>query len=356
MTISGNKSENYFYYDFPEKYWIDHNFCWYLHDVILSIFEECMEDDYKMSLDIKEKGRASLSGLNDTNDVIGWLNSNGYSEEANLILKRKLFHAILADFISYIYESLETSMKGKTAIAYTLLRKPFKDNLFYLEWLLFNNEELLELLAENKLEYYEIGSLRKNKKTKMKRIITNAYNINEFQPILQNNKITSDFFYDVRYEYNKPFSLELMWNKANHLVTTAKPIRSVDFNNIFLKEKDYKVRWDYYYSKIPLLLFYSTGIVIKLYEELFETLPKNTKIYNNFFIITKWFSRIKDKAGKKYFLGLLSNGSLPLFCLNCKKVTAIDKDQIEEIQYQWAVNCDHCKQYISIAKYHFINI
>ena len=57
--------------------------------------------------------------------------------------------------------------------------------------------------------------------------------------------------YNLRYNYNSTYSLELMWNKANHLVTTAKPIRTKDFNNIFLTEEDFYNQIEYFYSKVP---------------------------------------------------------------------------------------------------------
>ncbi|ARC68654.1 MULTISPECIES: hypothetical protein [Bacillus subtilis group] len=345
------------YYDdghLPEKHLIDHNFCLYLHDVCLSIFDECMEDGYRMSYKIEENGRPSLKGLERTDDFFDWLRANGYEKEANLILKRKMFHAILADFLSYVLESLKASEKGKTAISFTLLRKPFKDNLFYLEWLATHGDELLSLVDTGKIEEYEVGRIRKFKKEKMMNILNEVMKKNEFKELL--HFPDDNYMYKLRYDYNAPFGLELMWNSANHLVTTARKIRTKDFNDIFLTEEDFKERWHYFYTKVPLLLLYSTGVVILVYEQLFEKIPLSTKTYNNIFLLVKWYSRVDNELGKKFIEDVLADTRIPLYCDNCEKEILINKDQAFKVQYDWGLECEHCKEIISISRYHFVEV
>ncbi|MFY3790285.1 hypothetical protein ACOQFO_00970 [Ureibacillus sp. MALMAid1270] len=343
------------YYDevhIPEKYIIKHNLCLYFHDVCVSIFHECLENDQLKGYKIEENGRTSLEGIEQAEDVIDWLRSNEYEVEASIVLKRKIFHSLLGDFLSFVLESLKASEKGKTAVSYTLLRKPFKDNLFYLEWICTYGDELLSLIDAGDIDKYEIGGIRKFQNKKMRKILLEAMNKNEFKKLL--NQLDDNYMYELRYDYNSPFGLELMWNKANHLVTTAKSIRTIDFNNIFLTEDDFINRWDYYYGKLPTLMLYSTGVVIKLYEELFEPIPYITKLYNNIFLETKWFSSIKEDVGKEYIEEILCDNEIPLYCDECEEVTNIDINRIKEIQYDWGIKCDHCNGYISLSKYQFI--
>ncbi|POO76804.1 hypothetical protein [Bacillus subtilis] len=345
------------YYDdghLPEQHLIDHNFCLYLHDVCLSIFEECMENGHRMSYTIKENGRVSLEGLEKTEDLFSWLRTNGYEKEANLILKRKMFHAILADFLSYVLESLKASEKGKTAISFTLLRKPFKDNLFYLEWLVANGDELLSFVDAGKIEEYEVGRIRKYKNEKIKKILNKVMKKNDFKELL--HFPDDNYLYKLRYDYNAPFGLELMWNKANHLVTTAKKIRTKDFNDIFLTEKDYEERWHYFYTKVPLLLLYSTGVVIRLYEQLFEEISSSTKFYNKIFLLIKWFSRVDNELGKQFIESIFEESEIPIYCDNCESQTLINKERAFKIPFDWGLECDHCKEFISISRYHFVDL
>ncbi|MDY0406596.1 hypothetical protein P5G51_015595 [Virgibacillus sp. 179-BFC.A HS] len=157
-----------------------------------------------MSYTIKENGRNSLDGLEKAEDVIEWLKKNGYEKEANVILKRKIFHAILADFLNFVLESLKASEKGKTSISYALLRKPFKDNLLYLEWLISDGNELLHLVESESTDEYEIGKIRRYKRWKLKSILQQAMDNNEFKDHL--HILDSKYMYELRYDYNAPLA------------------------------------------------------------------------------------------------------------------------------------------------------
>lgn len=345
------------YYDedeivLPKEFLNKHNLCIHLHDVCLTIFFECMEGNRLKGLQIEENGRKSLKEMGEGENAIDWLIKNDYKKEANILLKRSIFHSLVGDFLSFVLESLKASEKGKTAISYTLLRKPFKDNLFYLEWLNTNGDELLSLVESGSIEKYEVGMMRKKQNKKMRNILIDSYNKNEYKSYLMFEK---NLMYQLRYDYNAPFSLELMWNKANHLVTTARTIRTVDFNNLFLTEEDYYERWDYYYSKLPHLLLYSMGVIINLYEELFEKISDSSKTYNNILLSTKWFYNLDPEEGRDFLNDLLEGGNFPLICEECNKITLIDKTRYEEIQNDWFIKCDNCDDFISISKYYFID-
>lgn len=48
---------------------------------------------------------------------------------------RHIFFSLVADFCSYMLESINCAAKMKVAVSYALLRKPLKDTLGYIEWL-----------------------------------------------------------------------------------------------------------------------------------------------------------------------------------------------------------------------------
>ena len=346
------------YYDdvaLPKEYLIKHNFCLHLHDVILSVFFECMEDESLKGINIREENVKDLELLSEDADIdlIDWLYNNSYENEANTLLKRRIFHAILADFVSYVLEALKAAEKGKTAIAYTLLRKPFKDNLFYFEWLLIHGDELLSYVDNGEIENYEVGSVRRNHRGKMKLILSKSMKINPFVDLFEH--VDKDFMYNLRYNYNCPYSLELMWNNANHLVTTAKPIRTKDFNNVFLTEEDFNSQLDYFYSKLPLLLLYSAGVILNLYEMLFEKISDETKFYNNILIKSKWISILSPDKGKELLVEILKKlDALPIYCEVCEELTEIGEKDLDRVLFSWFVDCQKCNEPIPISRYFFL--
>ncbi|MGG2113411.1 hypothetical protein ABFY60_23530 [Lysinibacillus pakistanensis] len=346
------------YYDdiaLPKKYLIKHNFCLHLHDVILSVFFECMEDETLKGIEIREENIKDLEVFSeDSNtDLIKWLYNNAYENEANILLKRRIFHAMLADFLSYVLEALKAAEKGKTAIAYTLLRKPFKDNLLYFEWLLIRGNELLSYVDNGEIENYEVGSVRRKQRAKMKLILSKSMERNPFLDLFE--PVDKDFMYNLRYNYNSPYSLELMWNNANHLVTTAKPIRTKDFNNVFLTEEDFDNHLDYFYSKLPFLLLYSMGVILNLYEMLFEKISDESKFYNNILIKSKWISILDQDKGKELLVGILKKlDALPIYCEGCGELTEISEKDLDRVLFSWFVDCQKCNEPIPISRYFFL--
>ncbi|MDY0406597.1 hypothetical protein P5G51_015600 [Virgibacillus sp. 179-BFC.A HS] len=132
-----------------------------------------------------------------------------------------------------------------------------------------------------------------------------------------------------------------------------KKIQSKDFNDVFLTEEDYSERWNYYYSKVPLLLIYSTGIVIRLYEELFDEISEDVKLINKAFILTKWISTFDHFHGENIIKNLLEDVEITLKCEECYKSTSLNDVQILDLQYNSHVECKHCGEYIRLSEYHF---
>ena len=187
----------------------------------------------------------------------------------------------------------------------------------------------------------------------MKFIINESLKINPFLDILP---MGNDLMYNLRYDYDSPYSLELMWNKANHLVTTAKQIRTKQFNNLFLTEEDYDLQIDYLYSKVPYLLLYSTGVILNLYEMLIEKISDESKQYNKILIMMKWLSIINPTEGRIYVESILEEGPFPVYCETCANLIEFNEKYIEQFQFNWFIECHQCNQPISLAEYYFFDM
>lgn len=336
------------YIGLPKEYWATQNFCWYMHDTILSIFHNCIEDD-KLGTTINFKDETDAKKFEATDDISKWLYDNDYKREADKVVGQKVFHAILADMFHFVYESLNTIEKGKIAVSLALLRKPFRDNLLYLEWLFGNPEEFIKLVYEGDIDKYAIEKVSKENKIKIIKDAINNIKNKEFFYALDEN-----VYYDLRYNYNAEYSLQRVWNKANHLVTTGKHIRSKEFNFVFL-DKDIHLEFiDYYYSQIPHLLFYTYNIVIELYNQFVREIPETTRVYNNSLIVYKFSDTINPVDPKKYF-DKDGNVLLHFPCEECNKIVKIDVNSKEfnEFRYGWGFTCPKCKGAIVTCKYIF---
>ncbi len=336
------------YIGLPEEYWHKQNFCWYMHDVILSIFRDCTKEG-RMDNSFKIKDEIQARELEETENIINWLYKNGYEHVANNTLGIEIFHAILADMCSFIYESLNTIENGKITVSLALLRKPFRDNLLYLEWLLADPKEFINMVNNQDIEKYAIEKISKDKKIN---IIKSAIEKLDNQEYF--SSMDEIFYYDLRYNYKPEYSLQRVWNKASHLVTTGNHIKSNEFNFIFSGQEEDLDFIEYYYNQVPHLLFYTYNIVIKLYNTFIRETSDATKIYNNHLILYKFCDLINTVIPQDYF-----NEEMKILlsfpCENCKKIIRIDlfSNEFNGFRNGWGFTCPECRSDVGICKYIF---
>lgn len=342
------------YTQLSDKYGSKQRFCWYIYDVIGSILRDCdKEGRAKIKFKFKNEKEANDfdKKIANSDTIIDAMYENGYKQEATHAIGMDIFRATLADMLQFIYESLATMEKKKISVSYALLRKPFRDNLLYLEWLLSNPNELTDLLYKNDIDKYAIEKISKDDKIKI--IKSSIEHIKDNKEYF--SKINYNIFYDIRYNYNAPNSLQLIWNKANHLVTTHRKTRTNEMNFIFLKEEDYSKFIDYYYEKIPNLLFYTYNIVVELYHRFIREVPNTTRIYNNIFVWSRYLDILNDDLLKQY-LKVLDDDIIIFLCECCKtaiKVNINDED-FEEFMFDGFITCNNCGSEINARKYFFL--
>lgn len=332
----------------PKEYWDKQNFCWYIHDIILSIFHNCMENE-KMTTKIEFKSEFHRKEFEKAEDIINWLYENDYKYEANDIFGKRIFHAILADMLNFIYESLNNIEKGKITVSLALLRKPFRDNLLYLEWLLGNSEEFINMVNNQDIEKYAIEKLTKDKKIEIIKLAIERIENKEYF-----STMNEFIYYDLRYNYKAENSLQRVWNNANHLVTTGKNIRSKEFNFVFLDEELHLDYIEYYYSQVPNLLFYTYNIVIELYNKFIRRILDVTRLYNNSLIIYKLSDLAGTVRAEEYF-NKERKVLLNFPCRKCKEMIEIQVNSEEFMNFRnrWGFKCPKCGNDISTSRYIF---
>ena len=78
--------------------------------------------------------------------LVQWMENNGFDGAVRDMTERQVIAALLADANASFFEALCCSAKGKLTIAFALIRKPLRENLMLLEYLLTDREGFLETL------------------------------------------------------------------------------------------------------------------------------------------------------------------------------------------------------------------
>ena len=159
----------------------------------------------------------------------------------------------------------------------------------------------------------------------------------------------------MRYNYKAENSLQRVWNKANHLVTTGKHIRSDEFNLVFLDNEIHLEFVDYYFRQVPDLLFYTYNIVIELYDKFIQEIPETTRLHNNWLIVYKLTDLFNPANPEEYF-DKETRDLLSFVCEDCEKIVKVDlsSNEFDGFRYGWGFPCPKCKNDISICKYIFL--
>jgi hypothetical protein len=325
----------------PKEFRESHRFCFFLHDQLLETLSSATKANI-FNIVIKFKSERDAKKVEDLRggQFIDWLQKNGYEKEVYDLYYRQIISGLLKDFLHFVYEALQASKKGKLTVAYALLRKPFKDNLFYLEWLLAYPEDFLKRFdtpGGPKLSFPVDQT-----KTRQIEIITTAY-----EKIEGTKLLSGEIMHRLRYDKREFDGLEFLWQQANHLITTMKPIqtRQANFNFVFSDRKAKHLQWKQMYALLPLFLFHTIQVVEALMVKIAkrkdvenDTVPLRTLIGLNLWFETHpW---LKDKQ-------LPIFAELPISienakCVECEEKFKLGRRELKSIYLRNSVKCYKC--------------
>ena len=243
--------------EFEESY----IYCFFLHDRIAEVI--VAGERYNMfseTIVFKEEAHAQeLDNIKDGSEIVDWMRSKKYEKELNSLYLKQVFVALISDLCHFIYEALITSAKGKTTVAFALLRKPLKDNLYILENLLVNSKDFFNNFHDDS-GFFNLANDKVNKETK-RMLISNVIKLLNISDL-----IDVDTIYNKRYNKKCNDGFEPVWQQANHLITTCEHYKTEigNINFIFSDKESVHTQLILLYTNLPLLLFYGYKIVMKL--------------------------------------------------------------------------------------------
>jgi hypothetical protein len=331
----------------PEEFHFSHDFALYLHDLLAQMIvygESNKVFDVNFKLLSKEHA-SQFAGLQGEQILI-WLEKNQYSDVIGEILLKEIFPALLSDFCHFTFEALSCSRKAKLTVTYALLRKPLREDLFYLEWLLADPEDLLNTLYNCPPSELDIN--RRKSVEVVRKAISRLPNSEIYDP---------ELLYDLRFNKAADFGFAQLWDKALHLVTTSSHLETErqNFNFIFSNDESRWSLWRYLYSRLPILLFYTVDICYVLMALILDDLyPKHAELaFQRSLGYILWVNEIRhwNSECDRIDIPFSEPVELTLDCPRCNRQIPPGEVQIRSLFEKGKTRCPHCRRTISIADF-----
>ncbi|RLK02243.1 hypothetical protein [Tenacibaculum discolor] len=320
----------------PNGYHFSHNVAVKLYDDLVWILkDEKTQKKFNTKIHFEKDGDVPSE---EDEDIVEWLIEKGYKKEVDEIISKNLVLGIISDVCHFIHQALDSSKNIKLTVAFTLIRKPFLENLLILEQLLTEEQVFLEKF-ESDSKKFDPGKINDIKK---KQLIENS-----LKQISNNYLLSSDLINDLRWDKKNPNSIYANANLGTHLVTTRNPSYKTERQNlnlIFSGEEEWSEQLDYFYYFVPVLLYYFTEVVDSYV--LRKKIITKRKLTERKFLRLIGQLMLHDQFNEKSIKGksALNNISkvLKVKCKNCNRINQLFKSDLFNLVSEDYILCKFC--------------
>lgn len=322
----------------PTKNVPTHEFCFYLHDMMTQLLVEIE------SLEIRsasfELSEADQQAINPSSDqLFDHLLSSEHRPRAARLMLNHVLVALTSDYLHFVYEALIALSKRKFAVGLSLLRKPFKENLLHMTWMLGDSEDYFDKFEKSPAKFMESRKTDSIFRAKlMEKALKSCILAENFSPSLIENLI---------YNKNDPNSLAPLFDKATHLVTGARALSTepLNLNLIFKNPRDNDI-FDECYSGIALVLMYSFAIIS---SEIEKVAPLDTSyVRRRLLIAFMIYQALFIKGPPNLYRTIEKTFGDLLSCTVCQAKLRSRKSEIPRLLVAERIVCRSCKSDIDI--------
>lgn len=326
----------------PTKYRKRHQLMLYLYDILVDMLVKA--DKYHLS----NLSFRFIKEINGEIDLFDELDRQKDLDISEYVYIPHIFFSILRDLNYYLFESLSCIERGRVTVAFSLARKPFQDNLFYLSWILVQPHDFLEKIQYGAPREYDVSNLKGEKEfvidlfLKAKESIQYENNFLDFSKEILNPEL----LYDIIYNRKAENSLTSVFDQSIHLVTKNKNYHTEkrNLNFIFSDDKIWDDFWQLFYEKIPYILIYLVEVAIAIFEKYFD-IDSEIVTFNRYIRNLKIVFALSGEENKELeniFDLLFSSDNLSMVCEECRKPYEFNAILVRELKEDYLYTCQSC--------------
>lgn len=318
----------------PPQYWSAHEFCIHLHDQILRLLVEYEQSGaHHWVATAFEKVLHDSGGQDADVDMLQFLKEHGLVRPYQHHIVSHLVLGLTSDMLHFLYEALMCFEKRKFAVGFALLRKPLKENLLFLAWLLGDEHDFISRFEKD--NYTTLNGLTPERRQKIfERSIARLATKTLFSPDLLEAMIFSK---------SHDNSFEPIWQRASHLITSqGSRLRTEDLNiNFIFHDAGSDNLFEVLYSSLPYVLIYAVQVALQCFATILQTNEHTT----SHLILTSMGSYEclfddKPKDGVTAMLGKALRGFLK--CVHCSQPLRLTRPNAINMYLRETLTCHKC--------------
>jgi len=317
----------------PSKYRAQHEFCFHLHDLMADLLVK-MENEKAghISFEIKseEERRLLASGIH----ILDFLDQSGRSELERRAVINHVCNALFADMLHFIYEALRCLEKRKFTVAFSLLRKPFKEGMLIAARMCGDEVAFFDKMksdAKNLLNRRGLGE--KGIKDLLEAAISASRG---------SNFANAEAIYNSVFNFHNDIGLAGLFDKATHLVTEFRRNQTEDYNLnfIFKNPMDDDIYTGGTYPQLAMLLLFLHIMQIELYARMREP----SKKYQDRMLLTSIgaYEALFTKGKSRMTNFVNSTFGEFMQCTVCESQLRIKKADAPRFFIGERLDCDKC--------------
>lgn len=320
----------------PQAQRYAHELCYFLHDECARVLVECREceaDRVEISFPSRRKAD-EFSRLSEEADPISALRRMGLTDKARKVVLNRITTELVSDALHHLFEALRCMERRKVIVAMNLLRKPLKDNLTYLAWMLGDEDDFYAAFTSGdptKLSQKMIGNRRRE-------IFSKAIARTRVADLIETDRLI-----DMLFNEEWP-GFEAYFQHAVHLITVQRPKLKTapeNFNFIFRRTDDddlYRLT----YAWLPYILLFLTHTIMELFNRVQRM---EVGVLSNFMIRSKGAYLLGvDGEPARFFVAELSElfKKNEIVCEHCSTRLKVTRFNAASIVMRQRYRCTTC--------------
>lgn len=327
----------------PQSLWLSHEFCFYLHDQLVNLLLQYENSGIHNSVieaisTVSEQHNIDLKDF----DIIKFLKEINDEEPYKHHIFSHVIMGLTSDMLHFLHESLKCFEKHKISVAFSLLRKPLKEHLLFLSWILADENDFLKRFEAN--NYKSLSGLGKEKQLDILKKATSKVIVKEmFDP---------ELIWEIIYSKKHENGFEPTWQRATHLVTSyGDLLKTEDYNINFIFENSIDGYFhEFLYQKLPYILQFISQVTFECFSKIH---PLNNKTIDHLILTTMGCYASLFSDGRKQSITRLFQKNFKDFlqCIHCKSDIKIKKKYAPLFYIQEQLYCENCNSITEFPLY-----